>query len=83
MRRAKKQAVKQVFGHDHDDGPLLIVSSRLIWKKGMGLLQDRMEHLVACAGGLALTLICRIHFHRQFSLGHAAARPMPTFISVY
>ncbi len=53
-RRANKLAVETAFGLDRDDGPLFIVVSRLAWQKGMDLLLDTLDHLVASGARLAL-----------------------------
>jgi starch synthase len=53
-RRANKAAIETGFGLDHEDGPLFTVISRLTWQKGMDVLVDRLDSLVAAGGRLAL-----------------------------
>ena len=53
-RTANRIALEKRFGLDHDDAPLFIIVSRLTWQKGMDLMIDAMDHLVALGGKLAL-----------------------------
>lgn len=53
-RPANKRAVERAFGLDADDGPLFTVVSRLTWQKGMDVLVDCIDELVAMGGRLAL-----------------------------
>jgi len=53
-RRRNKRALEKEFGLDQDDGPLLIVVSRLTWQKGMDVLLEVLDHLVGIGGRLAL-----------------------------
>lgn len=53
-RKENKRALETGFGLDADDGPLFIVISRLTWQKGMDVLADCLDHLVAIGGRLAL-----------------------------
>lgn len=53
-RQANKQAIEQRFGLDRDDGPLFCVVSRLTWQKGMDILADTLDSLVAHGARLAL-----------------------------
>lgn len=54
LRQANKHAVEQRFGLDRDDGPLFCVISRLTWQKGMDILADTLDSLVAHGARLAL-----------------------------
>ena len=49
-----KQAIEQRFGLERDDGPLFCVVSRLTWQKGMDILADTLDSLVAHGARLAL-----------------------------
>ena len=53
-RRANKRAVEARFGLEPGDGPLFTVVSRLTGQKGMDVLADRIDELVALGGRLAL-----------------------------
>jgi starch synthase len=53
-RAANKRAVERTFGLDAEDGPLFTVVSRLTWQKGMDVLVDCLDDLVAMGGRLAL-----------------------------
>ncbi len=53
-RRANKRAVEAAFDLDCGDGPIFIVVSRLTWQKGMDVLADSLDALVAMGGRLAL-----------------------------
>ena len=53
-RRVNKRAVETVFGLDRSDGPVLTVVSRLTWQKGMDILIDALDDLVAMGGRLAV-----------------------------
>lgn len=54
-RRAKnKRAVEKMFGLEPRDGPLFTVVSRLAWQKGMDVLAECVDDLVAGGGRLAL-----------------------------
>lgn len=46
-RRPNRQAVEERFGLDRDDAPILAVISRLTWQKGMDLLADALDRIVA------------------------------------
>ncbi|HKU53927.1 MAG TPA: glycosyltransferase, partial [Rhizomicrobium sp.] len=54
MRRANKRAIESGFGLTRGDGPLFTVISRLSWQKGMGVLAEQLDTLVALGGRLAL-----------------------------
>ncbi|MEC3910921.1 glycogen synthase GlgA [Sphingobium sp. CR2-8] len=53
-RAANRRALEAQFGLDHDGAPLCIIVSRLTWQKGMDLMIDAAEHLVALGGKLAV-----------------------------
>ena len=53
-RAANTRAVETMFGLDAGDGPVFTVVSRLTWQKGMDLLADCLDDLVAMGGRLAL-----------------------------
>ncbi len=53
-RRPNKRAVEAAFDLDPGDGPIFIVVSRLTWQKGMDVLADSLDALVAMGGRLAL-----------------------------
>lgn len=54
MRRANKRAIESGFGLTPGDGPLFTVISRLSWQKGMDVLAEQLDTLVALGGRLAL-----------------------------
>jgi starch synthase len=53
-RRANKRAIEKLFGLEPGDGPLFTVISRLTWQKGMDVLAECLDELVALGGRLAL-----------------------------
>ncbi len=53
-RRVNKRAIERTFGLEAGDGPLFTVISRLTWQKGMDVLAQRLDDLVAQGGRLAL-----------------------------
>jgi len=53
-RAENKAAVERLFGLAPGDGPLFTVVSRLTWQKGMDVLADALDTLVAAGGRLAL-----------------------------
>lgn len=54
-RRLKnKRAVERMFALEPGDGPLFTVVSRLTWQKGMDVLAECLDELVAGGGRLAL-----------------------------
>jgi len=53
-RAANRAALQSEFGLDPGDGPLFVVISRLTWQKGMDVLLQVIDHLVACGARLAL-----------------------------
>ena len=53
-RVANKRAVERMFALDTGDGLLFTVISRLTWQKGMDVLADCLDDLVAQGGRLAL-----------------------------
>ncbi|MEL7216492.1 MAG: glycogen synthase GlgA, partial [Pseudomonadota bacterium] len=53
-RRANKVAVEEAFGLAPGDGPILTVVSRLTWQKGMDVLAEAVDGLVARGARLAL-----------------------------
>ncbi len=53
-RKTNKRAAETRFGLDQDDGPLFCVVSRLTWQKGMDLLGECIDALVAAGARLAV-----------------------------
>ncbi len=53
-RMANRAAVASHFGLDDDDGPIFCVISRLTWQKGMDLLAEVVDDIVAAGGKLAV-----------------------------
>lgn len=53
-RTANRRYIERSFGLDKDDSPLFIVVSRLTWQKGMDMLVDALDHLVALGAKLAV-----------------------------
>jgi len=72
-RRARnKRAVEKMFRLDSGDGPLFTVISRLTWQKGMDVLAECLDELVAQGGRLALLGSGEAHLEAAFV--DAAAR---------
>ena len=53
-RKANKAALEERFGLDRGEGPLFCVISRLTWQKGMDILVDAVDGLVAAGGRLVV-----------------------------
>lgn len=53
-RAKNKHALEAEFGLSPGEGPLFVVISRLTWQKGMDVLAECVDHLVALGGRLAL-----------------------------
>jgi len=53
-RRINKTALAKRFGLENAEGPLFSVVSRLTWQKGMDLLVDTVDELVALGGKLVV-----------------------------
>ncbi len=53
-RVANKRAVEAAFGLEEGDGPIFCVISRLTWQKGMDVLAECLDALVAMGGRLAM-----------------------------
>jgi starch synthase len=53
-RAVNKRAVEKMFALEPGDGPIFTVVSRLTWQKGMDVLVDCLDDLVALGGRLAL-----------------------------
>ncbi|CAM8636128.1 glycogen synthase GlgA [Sphingobium sp.] len=53
-RAGNRRALERRFGLDHDGAPICIIVSRLTWQKGMDMMIDAAEHLVAMGGKLAV-----------------------------
>ena len=53
-RQANRNAVERAFGLTAAAGPIFCVVSRLTWQKGMDVLVDLLDDLVAMGGRLAL-----------------------------
>ncbi len=78
-RKANKRAIEGVFGLDRDDGPLFTVISRLTWQKGMDVLTQCLDELVALGGRVALLGSGDAHLEAAFL---AAAARYPGRIAV-
>ena len=72
QRRINKQALVERFGLDGEDGPLFCVVSRLTGQKGMDLLIQVMDGLVALGGRLCVLGSGEPHLEDGFR--HASAR---------
>jgi starch synthase len=53
-RAANRRALEKRFGLDRDDAPIFIIVSRLTWQKGMDLVAESVEQLVALGGKLVV-----------------------------
>jgi starch synthase len=53
-RQSNKKTIEAGFGLAPSDGPLFTVISRLTWQKGMDVLVDQLDTLVALGGRLAV-----------------------------
>ncbi|MDX3909758.1 MAG: glycogen synthase GlgA [Sphingobium sp.] len=53
-RTTNRRMVERSFALDVDKSPLFIVVSRLTWQKGMDLLVDALDHLVALGAKIAI-----------------------------
>ena len=53
-RAANKKAVEERFGLTRDDSPIFCVVSRLTWQKGMDILTDVLDPLLATGARLAV-----------------------------
>jgi starch synthase len=53
-RTTNKRAVEAAFALDEGDGPIFCVVSRLTWQKGMDVLGECVDALVAAGGRLAM-----------------------------
>lgn len=73
-RKANKRAIESVFGLEEGDGPLFTVISRLTWQKGMDVLTQCLDELVALGGRLALLGSGDAHLEAAF-LAAAARYP--------
>jgi len=73
-RRANKRAVETMFGLTPGDGPIFTVISRLTWQKGMDVLAQCLDELVALGGRLALLGSGDAHLEAAF-LAAAARHP--------
>lgn len=54
QRATNRAAIEQAFGLSPGDGPIFTVVSRLTWQKGMDVLLEVLDDLVALGGRLAL-----------------------------
>ena len=79
-RRENKNAVAERFGLEQDDGPLFCVVSRLTWQKGMDLLAEVVDELVAQGGRLAVLGAGDAALENSF---HGAARRHPGRVSIH
>ncbi|MFG6281635.1 glycogen synthase GlgA [Sphingomonas sp. S6] len=73
-RKANKRAIEGVFGLEAGDGPLFTVISRLTWQKGMDVLTQCLDEIVALGGRLALLGSGDAHLEAAF-LAAAARYP--------
>jgi starch synthase len=73
-RERNKRAVEKMFGLQTGEGPLFTVISRLTWQKGMDVLADCIDELVAGGGRLALLGSGDAHLEEAFT-GAAASHP--------
>jgi starch synthase len=73
-RKANKRAVEKMFGLDRGDGPIFTVISRLTWQKGMDVLAQCLDELIALGGRLALLGSGDAHLEAAF-LAAAARHP--------
>ena len=71
-RKANKRAVEKMFELNRGDGPIFTVISRLTWQKGMDVLAQCLDELVALGGRLALLGSGDAHLEAAFLA--AAAR---------
>jgi starch synthase len=78
-RKANKRAVEKMFGLDTGEGPIFTVISRLTWQKGMDVLAECLDELVALGGRLALLGSGDAHLETAFL---AAAERHPGRIGV-
>jgi starch synthase len=53
-RRTNKRTVEQRFGFQHDDSPILCAVTRLTWQKGIDLLVETLDGVVAAGARLAV-----------------------------
>ncbi|MET0248731.1 MAG: glycogen synthase GlgA [Sphingobium sp.] len=53
-RAANRRALETRFALDHDAAPLFVIVSRLTWQKGMDLMVEATDALVAAGGKLAV-----------------------------
>lgn len=53
-RKANRKAVEKAFGLASDKRPIFTAISRLTWQKGIDLIVDAIEHIVAHGGKLAV-----------------------------
>ncbi len=53
-RQANRQSLCAYFGLDQDDGPIFSVVSRLTWQKGMDVVAEIADEIVAMGGKLAI-----------------------------
>ncbi len=78
-RTANKRAVEAAFGLARDDGTLFIVISRLAWQKGMDLLAEAVNTLVAMGGRLAVLGSGDVTLENAF---HGAAARHPGRVAI-
>ncbi|SER11626.1 glycogen synthase GlgA [Sphingobium sp. YR768] len=53
-RAVNRRALERRFDLDADDAPIFIIVSRLTWQKGMDLMVEALDHLVAAGAKLAV-----------------------------
>jgi len=79
LRRVNKQALLERFGLDSAEGPLFSVVSRLTGQKGMDLLAQCLDGLVALGGKLCVLGSGEAHLEQNF---RAAAARHPGKVSI-
>lgn len=53
-RAVNRRALERRFGLDADAAPIFVIISRLTWQKGLDLMADAIDHLVASGAKLAV-----------------------------
>ncbi|TPW30551.1 glycogen synthase GlgA [Martelella alba] len=66
QRAKNRDIVGERFGLDNDDAPIFCVVSRLTWQKGMDLLAEAIDELVALGGKLAVLGTGEHHLEQAF-----------------
>ncbi len=53
-RQKNRRAIEKRFGLDRGEGPLMTIISRLTWQKGMDLVAETLDRIVAAGAQLAI-----------------------------